>query len=94
MFTNAKAGEETNVRFPDKFPEVLFSGYKARTIARLKRNLYGSKSAPKLWYNCFLIDRVFINIYRLAVLHYVPRGMPGRAGEVLCSLGGGREACI
>ena len=22
------------------------------TIARLKRNLYGSKSAPKLWYKC------------------------------------------
>ncbi len=51
-FTNAKAEEETCVRFPDKFPEDLFPGYKAGTIARLKWNLYGSKSAPKLWYNC------------------------------------------
>ena len=51
-FTNAKAEEETYVRFPKSFPEGLFSGYKGSTIARLKRNLYGSKSAPKLWYKC------------------------------------------
>jgi hypothetical protein len=29
----------------------LFPGFKGGTIARLKRNLYGRKSAPKLWYN-------------------------------------------
>ncbi len=40
------------VGFPDKFPEDLFPRYKAGTIARLKWNLYGSKSAHKLWYNC------------------------------------------
>ena len=39
VFTNAKAEEKTYVRFPDKFPEDLFPGYKAGTIARLKRNL-------------------------------------------------------
>ncbi len=48
-FTNAKAEEETYVRL---FPEDLFPGDKAVTIARLKRSLYGSKLAPKLWYNC------------------------------------------
>ena len=51
-FTNAKAEEETYVRLPQSFPECLFHGYKGGTIARLKRNLYGSKSAPKLWYKC------------------------------------------
>ena len=64
-FTNAKAEEETYVRFPDKFPEDLFPGYKAGTIARLKRNLYGSKSAPKLWYNClyqFIIELGFKSV--------------------------------
>ncbi len=30
----------------------LFPGYKGGTIARLKRTLYGSRSAPKLWYKC------------------------------------------
>ena len=57
--TNAKAEEETYVRFPDSFPADLFPGYKGGTIARLKQNLYGSKSAPKLWYNClypFIIE--------------------------------------
>jgi hypothetical protein len=49
---NAKAEEETYVQFPKHFPEGLFHGYKEGTIARLKRNLYGSKSAPKLWYKC------------------------------------------
>jgi hypothetical protein len=60
--TNAKAEEETYVRFPDKYPEDLSPEYKAGTIARLKRNLYGSKSAPKLWYNClyqFIIELGF-----------------------------------
>ncbi len=37
-FTNAKAEEENYFKFPDKFPEDLFPGYKAETIARLKRN--------------------------------------------------------
>ena len=47
------------------FPEDLFPGYKAGTIARLKRNLYGSKSAPKLWYNClyqFIIELGFKSV--------------------------------
>ncbi len=50
--TNAKAEEETYVKFPKSFPEDLFPGFKAGTITQLKRKLYGSKSAPKLWYNC------------------------------------------
>jgi hypothetical protein len=54
-FTNAKAEEEAYVKFPQSFPVDLFPGHKGGTIARLpvKRNLYGSKSAPKLWYKCF-----------------------------------------
>ncbi len=47
-FTNAKAEEETYARFPKLFQGYLFPGFKGDTIARLKRNLYGSKSAPKL----------------------------------------------
>ena len=61
-FTNAKSEEETYVRFPKSFPSDLFPGYKGGTIARLKRNLYGSKSAPKLWYRClyrFIIELGF-----------------------------------
>ena len=50
-FTNAKAEEETYVRFPKNFPDDLFPGFKGGIVARLKRNLYGSKSAPKLWYD-------------------------------------------
>jgi hypothetical protein len=46
------AEEETYVRFSKSFPDDLFPGYKAGTIALLKRNLYWSKSAPNLWYNC------------------------------------------
>ena len=64
-FTNAKAEEETYVRFPKSFPEDLFPGYTGGTIARLKRNLYGSKSAPKLWYNClyqFVIELGFKSV--------------------------------
>jgi hypothetical protein len=64
-FTNAKSEEETYVRFPKSFPSDLFPGYKGGTIARLKRNLYGSKSAPKLWYNClyqFIIELGFKSV--------------------------------
>jgi hypothetical protein len=64
-FTNAKAEEESYVRFPKSFPEDLFPGYTRGTIARLKRNLYGSKSAPKLWYNClyqFVIELGFKSV--------------------------------
>ena len=64
-FTNAKAEEETHVRFLKSFPGDLFASYKGGTIARLKRNLYGSKSAPKLWYNClyqFVIELGFKSV--------------------------------
>jgi hypothetical protein len=57
-FTNAKSEEETYVRFPKSFPSDLFPGFKGGTIARLKRNLYGSKSAPKLYYGI----PVYINL--------------------------------
>ncbi len=36
-FTNANAEEDTYVRFPKSFPDDSFSGCKAGTIARLKR---------------------------------------------------------
>jgi hypothetical protein len=61
-FTNANAEEETYVRFPKSFPDDLFPGYKTGTIARLKTNLYGSKSA---WYNClyaFIIELGFKSV--------------------------------
>jgi hypothetical protein len=64
-FTYAKAEEETYVRFPKSFPSDMFPGIKGGTIARLKRNLYGSKSAPKLWYNClyqFLFELGFVSV--------------------------------
>ncbi len=52
-FTNAKVEEEeTYGRFPRYFPSDLFPGFKGGTIALLTRSMYGSKSAPKLWYNC------------------------------------------
>jgi hypothetical protein len=47
-FTGAKAEEETYVRFPKSFPSYLFPVFKGGTIARLKRNLYCRKSAPKV----------------------------------------------
>ncbi len=34
-FTNAKAEEETYVKFPKSFPEYLFPGFTGGTIARL-----------------------------------------------------------
>ena len=47
-FTNAKAEEETYVVFPKDFPDDICHGYRGGTYAKLKRNLYGSKSVPKL----------------------------------------------
>ncbi len=64
-FTKAISEEETYVRFPESFPSDLFPGFKGGTIALLKRNLYGSKSAPKLWYNClyqFIIELGFKSV--------------------------------
>jgi hypothetical protein len=63
--TNAKAEEERYVKFPKSFPEDLFPGFTGGTIARLKRKLYGSKSAPKLWSNClyqFVIELCFKSV--------------------------------
>jgi hypothetical protein len=60
--TNAKAEEEIYVRFPKSFPDNLFPGYKAGTVARLKRNLYGSKSASKLWYNGLALFEFIIEL--------------------------------
>ncbi len=40
----------------------MFHGYKEGTIARLKRNLYGSKSAPKLWYKYKCLYEVLIEL--------------------------------
>ncbi len=64
-FTNAKAEEETYVRLLKSFPDNLFPGYKGGRVAQLKRNLYGSKSAPKLCYNClykFIIELGFKSV--------------------------------
>ncbi len=45
--TITKAEEEKYAGFPNSFPEDLFPSYTGGTIARLKRKLYSSKSAPK-----------------------------------------------
>jgi hypothetical protein len=61
--TTAKAEEETYVRCSKSLRDDLFPGHKAGTIARLK--LYGSKSAPKLWYNglyAFIIELGFKSV--------------------------------
>ncbi len=43
-FTNAKAEEETYVRFLKSIPSDFFSVFKGGTIALLKRNLYGTQT--------------------------------------------------
>ena len=47
-FTNALAIEETYVRWPTNLPPDLIPGIQAGGYSRLNRNLYGSKSAPRL----------------------------------------------
>ena len=64
-FTNAKAEGETYVVFTKDFPDDICHGYRGGTYAKLKSNLYGSKSAPKLWYKClyqFIIDLGFKSV--------------------------------
>ena len=51
-FTNALAIEETYVQWPTNLPPDLIPGIQAGGYSRLNRNLYGSKSAPRLWYKC------------------------------------------
>ena len=50
-FTNAVplAEEPTYVLFPKNMPDDVISGFKGGDCALLRRNLYGSKTAPKLW---------------------------------------------
>ena len=58
-FTNADSHEPTYVQFPDNFPIDICPGYAGKVYARLAKNLYGSKTAPKWWYKCltdFLIS--------------------------------------
>ena len=64
-FTNADSHEPTYVRFPKNFPDDICPGYTGGTLARLTKNLYGSKSAPKWWYKClyqFLIEIGFKSV--------------------------------
>ena len=64
-FTNADAHEQTFVRFPTNFPSDICPGFSGGTFARLAKNLYGSKSAPKWWYKClyeYLIDIGFKSV--------------------------------
>ena len=64
-FTNVKAEEEAYVVFPKDFPSDICRGYRGDTYVKLKRNLYDSKSAPKLWYKClyrFIIDLGFKSV--------------------------------
>ena len=64
-FTNADAHEPTYVMFPKNFPSDICPGYAGGVFARLAKNLYGSKTAPKLWYKClseFLIEIGFRSV--------------------------------
>ena len=49
-FTNALALEETYVQWPTNLPPDLIPGIQTGEYSRLNRNLYRSKSAPRLWY--------------------------------------------
>ena len=63
--TNAKAEEETYVVFQKDFPDDICHGYQGGTYAKLRRNIYGSKSARKLLYKClyqFIIDLEFKSV--------------------------------
>ena len=81
--TNANAKEETYVRFPQFFPGGLFPGYKAGTMARLKRNPYGSESAPKLWYKCFYDVLIELGLKSLAGYPCLFIHITNVAGEVV-----------
>ena len=51
--------------FPKEFPDDICHGYRGGTHEKLKRNLHGSKSAPKLLYKClyqFIIDFGFNSV--------------------------------
>ena len=64
-FTNADSHENTYVKFPQNFPSDICPGFTGGTIAKLNKNLYGSKSAPKWWYKClysFLIEIGFKSV--------------------------------
>ena len=64
-FTNADVHEPTYVRFPKNFPSDICPGYAGGVLARLLKNLYGSKTAPKWWYKCltdFLVEIGFRSV--------------------------------
>ena len=66
-FTNADAHEPTYVMFHQNFPSDIqvCPGYAGGVFARLAKKLYGSKTAPKLWYKClseFLIEIGFRSV--------------------------------
>ena len=59
-FVNAMAEEPVWVRFPPGIP-----GVSSGTVAKLKKALYGTKSAPKSWYkllSSFIIDEGFESV--------------------------------
>ena len=61
-FTNALAQE---VIYSKNMPNDIVPEFKGGDSAILNRNLYGTKSAPKLWYKClheFLISVGFKNV--------------------------------
>ncbi len=43
-YSNAGSHAPTYVRFPNNFPDDICSGYTGGTLARLTKNLHGSKS--------------------------------------------------
>ena len=46
--------EKTYVQWPTNLPPDLIPGIQAGGYFRLNINLYGSKSAPRLWYRCLV----------------------------------------
>ena len=61
----------------------MFNGYKGGTIARLKRNLYGSKSAPKLWYKCLYEVLVVLGFKSVAGHPYLFIRITNVAGKIV-----------
>ena len=61
----------------------MFYDYKGGTIARLKRNLYGSKSAPKLRYKCLYEVLVELGFKSVAVHPCLFISITNMAGKIV-----------
>ena len=53
-FSNTLPEEPTYVLFLKNMQDNVISGFKRGDYVLLRRNLYGSKTAPKLWCKCLI----------------------------------------